>query len=51
MVDGYITNLNLRIGSQAVANNGGGAGDVNSYWVHGYFRETLVDASRPVTQL
>ena len=42
-VDGYITNLNLRLGSQAVANQPVAAlVDVNSYWVHGYFRETLV---------
>ena len=42
-VDGYITNLNLRLGSQAVANQPAVAlVDVNSYWVHGYFRETLV---------
>lgn len=42
-VDGYITNLNLRLGSQAVANQPVAAlVDVNSFWVHGYFRETLV---------
>jgi multidrug resistance efflux pump len=42
-VDGYITNLNLRLGSQAVANQPSLAlVDVNSYWVHGFFRETLV---------
>jgi multidrug resistance efflux pump len=42
-VDGYVTNLNLRLGSQAVANQPALAlVDVNSYWVHGYFRETLV---------
>ncbi|MGB5736240.1 MAG: HlyD family efflux transporter periplasmic adaptor subunit, partial [Thiohalocapsa sp.] len=42
-VDGYITNLNLRLGSQAVANQPVAAlVDVNSYWVHGYFRETRV---------
>ena len=47
-VDGYITNLNLRIGSQAVANQPAAAlVDVNSYWVHGYFRETLVGRIRP----
>jgi len=39
-VDGYVTNLNLRLGSQAVANQPVLALiDVNSYWVHGYFRE------------
>ena len=42
-VDGYITNLNLRLGSQAVANQPIAAlVDVSSFWVHGYFRETLV---------
>ena len=42
-VDGYVTNLNLRLGSQAVANQPALAlVDVNSYWVHGFFRETLV---------
>ena len=42
-VDGYVTNLNLRLGSQAVANQPALAVvDSNSYWVHGFFRETLV---------
>jgi len=42
-VDGYVTNLNLRLGSQAVANQPALAlVDVNSYWVHGFFRETEV---------
>lgn len=42
-VDGYITNLNLRLGSQAVANQPIAAlVDVNSYWVHGFFRETMI---------
>ncbi len=42
-VDGYITNLTLRIGSQAVANEPVMALiDSNSFWVHGYFRETHV---------
>ena len=43
-VDGYVTNLNLRLGSQAVANQPALAlVDVNSYWVHGFFKETLVE--------
>jgi multidrug resistance efflux pump len=47
-VDGYVTNLNLRLGSQAVANRPALAlVDVNSYWVHGYFRETLVGRIKP----
>ena len=42
-VDGYVTNLTLRLGSQAVANDAFLAlVDVNSFWVHGYFRETVV---------
>jgi multidrug resistance efflux pump len=44
-VDGYVTNLNLRLGSQAVADQAALAlVDVNSFWVHGYFRETLIGA-------
>jgi multidrug resistance efflux pump len=43
-VDGYVTNLNLRIGTQAVANQPALAlVDVNSFWVVGYFRETYVE--------
>ena len=42
-VDGYITNLNLHLGSQAVANQPAAVlVDVNSFWVHGYFRETMI---------
>jgi len=42
-VDGYITNLNLRLGSQAVANQPVLAlVDINSYWVHGFFKETAI---------
>jgi len=42
-VDGYVTNLNLRLGSQAVANQPALAlVDSASFWVHGYFRESLV---------
>jgi multidrug resistance efflux pump len=40
-VDGYVTNLNLRLGDQVVANRPALAlVDVNSYWVHGFFKET-----------
>jgi multidrug resistance efflux pump len=43
-VDGYVTNLNLRLGSQAVANQPALAlVDINSYWVHGFFKETLIE--------
>jgi multidrug resistance efflux pump len=42
-VDGYVTNLNLRLGSQAVANQPALAlVDKGSFWVHGYFRETMI---------
>jgi multidrug resistance efflux pump len=42
-VDGYVTNLNLRQGSQAVANQPALAlVDVNSFWIDGFFRETLI---------
>jgi multidrug resistance efflux pump len=42
-VDGYVTNLNLRLGSQAVANQSALAlVDVASFWVHGFFRENLI---------
>ncbi len=42
-VDGYVTNLNLRLGSQAVANQPALAlVDVNSYWIDGYFRENTI---------
>ncbi|NLR90975.1 HlyD family secretion protein [Flammeovirga agarivorans] len=40
-VDGYVTNLNLRLGSNTVANQPALAlVDVNSYWVYGFFKET-----------
>jgi multidrug resistance efflux pump len=46
-VDGYVTNLNLRSGSQAVANQPALALiDINSYWVHGYFREDRIEGVR-----
>lgn len=42
-VDGYVTNLNLRVGDQVVANQPALAlVDVNSYWVHGFFKETTI---------
>jgi multidrug resistance efflux pump len=42
-VTGYVTNLNLRTGSQAVANQPALAlVDIDSYWVHGFFRETAI---------
>jgi multidrug resistance efflux pump len=42
-VDGYITNLNLRFGSNTVANQAALAlVDINSYWIDGFFKETSV---------
>ncbi len=42
-VDGYVTNLNLRLGSQAVTNQPALAlVDVSSYWIDGFFRENRV---------
>ncbi len=39
-VDGYITNLNLRLGDQAVENKPILAlVDVSTYWIYGYFKE------------
>jgi multidrug resistance efflux pump len=41
--DGYVTNLNLRIGGHAVANQPALAlVDINSYWVYGFFKETAI---------
>jgi multidrug resistance efflux pump len=43
-VAGYITNLNLRLGSQAVANQPVLAlVDTDSYWVQGFFKETSIE--------
>jgi len=42
-VDGYVTNLNIRLGTQSVANQPVLAlVDSNSYWVAGYFRENYI---------
>ena len=46
-VDGYVTNLNLRLGSQGVANQPALAlVDVNSFWVDGFFRENYISDIR-----
>jgi multidrug resistance efflux pump len=46
-VDGYVTNLNLRLGSQAVENQPVLAlVDVNSFWIHGFFRENYIEDIR-----
>ncbi|MGI9241339.1 MAG: HlyD family secretion protein, partial [Verrucomicrobiales bacterium] len=43
-VDGYITNLNLRLGSQAVANQPALAlVDVDSFWIDAYFKENTIE--------
>jgi RND family efflux transporter MFP subunit len=42
-VDGYVSNINFQIGSQATANKAILAlVDENSYWVFGYFREDTI---------
>jgi multidrug resistance efflux pump len=46
-VDGYVTNLNLRLGSQVVANQPVLALiDSNSYWISGFFRENYIAGIR-----
>ncbi len=46
--DGYVTNLNLRVGSQAVANQPQLALiDRDSFWIEAYFRETMIDGIDP----
>ena len=47
-VDGYVTNLSLQIGSQAVANQPALAlVDTGSYWIHGFFKEDVIGNIRP----
>lgn len=47
-VSGYITNLNLRLGSQTVANQPALALlDSNEYWIEAYFRESWIRRVRP----
>ena len=47
-LDGYVTNLKLRLGSQAVANTPALAlVDINSFWVNGFFRENYIADIRP----
>lgn len=42
-VDGYVSNINFQIGSQAVANQPILAlVDTNSFWVFGFFRENMI---------
>ena len=43
-VDGYVTNLMLRLGSQVVSNKAALAlVDINSFWIHGFFKETAIE--------
>ena len=43
-VDGYVTNLMLRLGSQVVSNQAALAlVDINSFWIHGFFKETAIE--------
>jgi multidrug resistance efflux pump len=47
-VDGYVTNLLLRYGSQTVANQPALALiDTSSFWVHGFFKETQIENIKP----
>jgi multidrug resistance efflux pump len=47
-VDGYVTGLNLMLGSQAVADQAALALiAVNSFWIHGFFRENYLEPIRP----
>jgi multidrug resistance efflux pump len=47
-VDGYVTNLLLRLGSQMVANQPQLAlVDVNSYWITGFFKENNIKNIAP----
>ena len=47
-VDGYVTNLHLRYGSNTVANQPALAlVDVNGYYIEGYFKETHVSRIKP----
>lgn len=47
-VDGYVTNLNLRLGTQAVAEQPALAlVDTSSFWIDAYFRETVISRIHP----
>jgi multidrug resistance efflux pump len=47
-VDGYVTNLSLRLGSQGIANQPALALiDVNSFWIDGFFRENFIGDIHP----
>ena len=47
-VNGYVTNLDLQLGSQAVANQPALAlVDVDSFWIDGYFKENTIEHIGP----
>ncbi len=47
-VDGFITNMNMRLGDHVTANQAALAlVDVNSYWIYGYFKESYSGRMRP----
>ncbi len=47
-VDGYVTNLDLRVGDYATAKKANLAlVDVNSFWVSGFFKESAIEHVRP----
>ncbi len=47
-VDGYVTNLTIQLGSQAVTDQPSLALiDVGSFWIDGYFRENYIADMRP----
>ena len=47
-VSGFVTNLELRLGSQAVANQPSLAlVDSDSFWIHGFFKENVVGSIEP----
>ena len=47
-VDGYVTNLNLRLGDHATANKPSLAlVDVESYWIYGFFKESYLRDIKP----
>lgn len=50
-VDGFVTNLNLQLGSQATANQPALAlVDAASFWVDAYFRESMIADIQPGSQ-
>ncbi len=47
-VNGYITNMNLRVGDHATANKAALAlVDTDSYWIYGFFKESLLEDINP----